>query len=131
MFTEDIFKDRGERLYNLAKKRSQETYDYDSNYSNLYVFGKQEFISNERLKCNICNSELIIKKSTKIDENIFLIEGCSSSNCEANNVKNKKLRWLAFLPENKYLSIENNLKSVRRSFSKEFWIKKVIPKKMQ
>lgn len=124
LFTDDIFKDRGERLSNLAKKRSQETYDYDHNYSNLYVFGKQEFISNERPKCNICNSELIIKKSTKIDENIFLIESCSNKSCKANNVKNKKLRWLAFLPESEYLSIEKNLKSVKRSFSKEFWIKK-------
>lgn len=124
LFTEDVFKDRGERLSNLAKKRSQETYNYDPNYSNLYAFSTQEFISDERPKCNICNSELIVKKSTKIDQNIFLIEGCSNKNCKANSAKNKKLRWQAFLPESEYLSIEKNLKSVKRSFSKEFWIKK-------
>jgi very-short-patch-repair endonuclease len=123
-YSESIFKERGDRLSNHSKNIKNESYIYDDNYSNLYLFNTIEFESNDIPKCKICDSNIILKKSVIQDKKIYLIEGCENTNCITKNVNDKESRWKAFLPEDKYSEVKNNLKSVKRSFSKDFWIKK-------
>jgi very-short-patch-repair endonuclease len=123
-YSESIFKERGDRLSKHAKNIKNESYIFDYDYTNLYLFNTIEFVSNDIPKCKICDSNLILKKSVIQDKKIYLIEGCENINCITKNVNDKESRWKAFLPEDKYREVKNNLKSVKRSFSKDFWIKK-------
>ena len=91
---------------------------------NLYLFNTIEFESNDIPKCKTCDSDLILKKSVIQDKKIYLIEGCVNVDCITKNVNDKESRWKAFLPKEKYDELKKNLKSVKRSFSKDFWIKR-------
>lgn len=123
-YSEKIFNDSKERFIIYNKNKKNDRYEYDSSYSNLYLFNTIKFESNHKPKCKICESDLILKKSIIDNIHIYLIEGCLNTECISNCVKNKSDRWLAFLPEEEYNKVKNNLKLVKRSFSKEFWIKK-------
>ena len=123
-YTKSFFKDSSDRLSKYLEDSKKERYIYDSDYSNLYLFNTIEFESNDIPKCKICDSNIILKKSVIQDKKIYLIEGCENVNCITKNVNDKESRWKAFLPEDKYSEVKNNLKSVKRSFSKDFWIKK-------
>ena len=123
-YTKSFFKDSSDRLSKYLEDSKKERYIYDSDYSNLYLFNTIEFESNDIPKCKICDSNIILKKSVIQDKKIYLIERCENVNCITKNVNDKESRWKAFLPEDKYSEVKNNLKSVKRSFSKDFWIKK-------
>ena len=125
-YTKSFFKDSSDRLSKYLEDSKKERYIYDSDYSNLYLFNTIEFESNDIPKCKICDSNIILKKSVIQDKKIYLIEGCENVNCITKNVNDKESRWKAFLPEDKYSEVKNNLKSVKRSFSKDFWIKKCL-----
>jgi hypothetical protein len=122
-FTNDIFKERSDALKNYMKNLSDSLYIYDKDYSNIYNFNTSIFKLEDRPNCNLCSSELILKKSEKDNNKIYLIKGCSNKNCESKS-NSKDIKWRAFLPEYKYNELKNNLKEVKRSFSKDFWIKR-------
>lgn len=128
-YSKPIFEKRAKRITKYAKGLKKSLYVYDKNYSNLYKFNTIEFKLNKKPNCNLCNHELVLKKSKSNDKKFFIIEGCSNKKCDSKDVSNKKLRWCAFLPKEKQKEIEKNLKDVKRSFSKEFWIKKGYSKK--
>lgn len=108
----------------FRKEESLRKSKWDPNYSNMYRFNNSIFESLERPNCNTCNSPIDIYQSTNFEEKIWEIRGCSNKDCQSNNKKSKDLRWRSFLPQDKYLDIKDNLKSVKRSFSKEFWVNK-------
>jgi hypothetical protein len=121
-FTDDIFKERSNTLKNYAKNLSDSIYIYDEDYSNIYKFNTSLFELNEKPICNLCEYDLILKKSEKNNKKVYIIKGCSNKQCESKS-KDKDIKWRAFLPEYKYNELKNNLKEVKRSFSKDFWIK--------
>lgn len=106
----------------FRKEDSLRKSKWDPNYSNMYRFNNSIFESLERPNCNTCNSPIDIYQSTNFEEKIWEIKGCSNKDCQSNNKKSKDLRWRSFLPQDRYLDIKDNLKSVKRSFSKEFWV---------
>lgn len=122
-FTDDIFKERSNRLTKYAKDLSDSLFIYEQDYSNIYKFNTNTFKLDKKPNCNLCNSELILKKSEKNNIKVYLIIGCSNKDCESKSRK-RDIKWRAFLPEDKYNELKNNLKDIKRSFSKEFWIKK-------
>lgn len=122
-FSYGMLKESSDRLSKYAKELSNSLYIYDENYSNIYKYKTSLFELNEKPVCNLCRSELVLKKSEKNNIKLYKIEKCSNSECESNSNK-KNIKWKAFLPEYKYIELKNNLKEVKRSFSKEFWIKK-------
>jgi hypothetical protein len=122
-YTDDIFKERSNRLTKYAKDLSDSLFIYEQDYSNIYKFNTNTFKLDKKPNCNLCNSELILKKSEKNNIKVYLIMGCSNKECESKS-NSKDVKWRAFLPEDKYNELKNNLKEVKRSFSKEFWIKK-------
>lgn len=122
-FNNEYFKDRINVLNQYTKKITESLYIYDENYSNTYKYNTILFELEERPSCKLCESELILKKASVNNKNIYLIKGCSNDKCESiTNLKDVK--WRAFLPEHKYNELKNNLKEVKRSFSKDFWINK-------
>ena len=122
-FSKFTFKESSERLTKLAKELKNSLYVYDPSYSKTYKFNTTQFESDVRPVCNLCNSDLILKRAEINSTKLYNIKGCSNENCES--VTNKKdIKWKAFLPESKYKEIKNKLKDVKRSFSKDFWIKR-------
>jgi len=122
-FTNSIFKERSNTLKNYTKNLSDSLFVYDKDYSNIYRFNTIQFELNLKPNCNLCNSELILKKSEKNNNKVYLIKSCSNKNCKSKS-NSKDIKWKAFLPIDKYKDLKSNLKKVKRSFSKEFWIKK-------
>lgn len=123
-FTKSIFKERSERLTKYSKDLKNDLYEFDINYSNIYKYNNTEYESLDKPVCNLCGSELILKKSVIKNKKVYIIEDCSNKNCKSCNKSKRDLRWMAFLPEDKYKEIKDNLKNTKRAFSKEFWIKK-------
>jgi hypothetical protein len=123
-YSEKIFENSKEKLLNYNEKSKIESYEYDKDYSNLYLFNTIKFESIEKPNCRLCESDLILKKSEIQDTPIYLIKKCSNDECNSNNTRNKNDRWFAFLPEEEYNKVKNKLKSVKRAFSKEFWMRK-------
>jgi hypothetical protein len=131
-YTEEYYKNYSNKVFeglleNLKKFRKDKkitSFEYDPNYSNEYKYKNTIFTSDKRPICNICNSNIDLRKSTRLESPIYVVEKCSNNDCIANNTKKLEIKWQAFLPKESYDIIKNNKKSVKRTFSKEFWIKK-------
>ena len=108
----------------FRKKQLIEKVKFDLSYSNIFRLKTSFFISNTIPICNECKNYLLVKKSSYFGEPVYKITGCSNLDCITNNTNIKDIKWKAYLPKEKYDEIKNNLKSVKRSFSKEFWINK-------
>lgn len=123
-YSKNIFKEIGDRLTKYVKNIKDKSYEYDTSYSNIYVFNTIKFEQYNKPNCNLCKSELILKKSMEFDTKIYTIEGCSNKKCITQDNNSKNIKWEAFLPESEYLKIKNKLSSIPRPFSKKFWLNK-------
>lgn len=108
----------------FRKKQLIEKIKFDVNYSNTFRLNSSSFNSYTLPICNECKNNLSVKSSSYFGEPVYKITGCSNLECITNNTNIKDIKWRAYLPKEKYDEIKNNLKSVKRSFSKEFWINK-------
>lgn len=123
-YSKPIFEKRSKRLKEYSKKLKEDSYIYDDNYSNIYVFNTTMYKSEIKPKCNLCDSDILFKKSTKEDKKVYLIERCLNDKCDTVDIRNQDIRRRAFLPDIEYRKIKEKLSSIKRSFSKEFWIER-------
>lgn len=120
---EIFFLNNKERLIRHIESSKVESYRYDPLFSNTYLFKTIYFESDVKPTCKLCKSDLLLKKSNKNDKKIYIIERCLNNECETQK-SDRFTKWKAFLPKEKYEEIRKKLKSAKRAFSKEFWIKK-------
>ena len=108
----------------FRKKQSIDNSKFISGYSNTFRFNTQMFESEVLPKCNLCQSDLSVYKSTRLEIPVWKISGCSNENCDTRSTRSKNILWESFLPADTYNVLKTNLKSVKRSFSLDFWINK-------
>lgn len=86
------------------------------------------FESENKLRCNLCDSDVLIKIIKIKSESHNSILGCKNQNCLSNTTKLKRKEiWKAFLPDNEYKKISEkmyNLMLSNNRLRKEFWIKR-------
>ncbi|MBA3984994.1 MAG: hypothetical protein H0X63_00070 [Flavobacteriales bacterium] len=124
-YTKDIFETRKSTLSSHRKEIKSKSLIYDPEYSILFKYKTTLFECKEIPKCNTCGYELTINKSSYFEQPIYKIKSCSNLTCLSNVSKlEKDIKWISYLPKDRYEELKNNLKSVKRSFSKEFWIGK-------
>lgn len=97
---------------------------FTSGYSNTFRFNTKMFESEVLPKCNLCQNDLSVYRSTRLEIPVWKISGCSNENCITRSTRSKNILWEAFLPIDTYNILKNNLKSVKRAFSLDFWISK-------
>ena len=108
----------------LLLEKRKDLFIYDPNYSNLFKFNTYTFESNTLPNCNTCNNILNVKKISSNNLKIYNIIGCSYNDCISNNIKKRDIRIRSFLPIEKYNEVKKYMKSIKRAFCKDFWIKK-------
>ena len=123
-FSESAFLERVNNLKKYMSEKKILSFDYDPSYSKIFKYNTISYESDSLPKCNICNSDLIVKKSIENGVYIFDIKSCSNEKCNSNISSKLDIKWNSYLPIEKYLEVKNKLKSVKRCFSKDFWINK-------